>query len=245
MNSVPTKYKSLFYSLSIHLFLAVALLFAYMKEDKEHEVHTLVHLSAIHFSSPAVQVTPTAKLKKPSVKKAQKTPLQAQIKKKEVPKKLETLLKSAPAKTLEVAKLTPVKKEIKTQKKQEEIREKSISVNEEVATRQEELAQTLVSAEPKIDYEAQYMEDNIALINALIRKNLFYPRLARKRGLQGKTMVSFTLNEKGEVISIEAMGIVSSVLKKSAIKTVKKASTSFPHPKVTLALRIPIVYKLN
>lgn len=245
MKSVPTKYKSLFYSLSIHLLLAVALLFAYMKEDKKHEVHTLVKLCSIHLSSPAVQVTPTNKIKKPSVKKAQRTPLEPQVKKKEVLKKAETLKKATPAKRVEVAQLKPVKKEIKPQKKQEEIKEQIVSVNEEIATPQEEPAQTLVTAKPKIDYEAQYMEDNIALINALIRKNLFYPRLAKKRGLQGKTMVSFTLNENGEVISIEAMGIVSSILKKSAIKTVEKASSSFPHPKVTLALRIPIVYKLH
>jgi len=38
---------------------------------------------------------------------------------------------------------------------------------------------------------------------------------------------------------------VASILKKSALKTVKKASDDFPHPSQVLTLQIPIVYKLH
>ena len=243
MNSVSVKYKSLFYSLSIHALLVVVFVLAYMKTDKSHEVHSLVNLTSMHFSSPAVETMPQPIAKKPKVQKAQKLPSKVQV------KKTETVAKTAkvePVKTVEVAKLTPVvKEEPKPLEKREEVQEQIMAVNTQSTTEQEELAQTVVTAKPTVNYEAQYMQDNIALINALIRKNLFYPRLAKKRGLEGKTMVSFTLNEEGEVVSIKAMGIIASILKKSAIETVEKASSSFPHPKVTLALRIPIVYKLN
>lgn len=243
MNSVTVKYKSLFYSLSIHAVLAIAILFAYMKTDTLHEVHSLVNLSAITLCSPAVQTRPHPQAKIPKVQKAQKLPSEVQVKKAEKVTK-PTMVK--PIETVHRAKLSPVfKEEPKPLEKYEDVQEELVAENTESLNDQEELAQTVVTATPEVDYEAQYMEDNIALINALIRKNLFYPKLAKKRGLEGKTMVSFTLNEEGEVIAIEAIGMAASILKKSAIATVEKASSSFPRPKVTLALRIPIVYKLN
>jgi periplasmic protein TonB len=174
-------------------------------------------------------------------KKSKKT-VQA---KKSVVKKAET----APLKTVAMVEEKVVPQPIEEETVQEE---EPLAVSEQESTPpvmaedslEEQSAQTVVSAEPEPSYEAQYMEDHIALINALIKKNLSYPRLAQKRGLQGKTMVSFTLGMDGKISDIEALGIIASILKKSAIKTVQKASSSFPHPKETLALRIPIVYKL-
>ena len=245
MNSVPVKYKSLFYSLSIHLLMALVIIAIYMKQDQKHEVHSLVRLSAVHFSSPAVQTVPTPELKTPKVKQAKALPPKKAVKKREVVKQTPKP-KPLPVKTVEVAQLTPVIEEkVKVQEPVEPVEEQAIAVNTESAQSVEEVAQVLVTQEPKLSYEAQYVQDNIALINALIKKNLSYPRIAKKRGLQGKTVVSFVLNEEGEVINIEAFGNLTSILKKSAIKTIQKASSSFPHPKMTLALSLPVVYTLR
>jgi periplasmic protein TonB len=257
MNSTGLKYKSFFYSFSIHMFFALIVLFIYIKQDKEHETYSLVNLNSMTICSPAVQSAPdsstlkvrhtktpppeVAAEKKTVVKKVKKT-VQA---KKSVVKKAET----APLKTVAMVEEKVVPQPIEEETVQEE---EPLAVSEQESTPpvmaedslEEQSAQTVVSAEPEPSYEAQYMEDHIALINALIKKNLSYPRLAQKRGLQGKTMVSFTLGMDGKISDIEALGIIASILKKSAIKTVQKASSSFPHPKETLALRIPIVYKL-
>jgi len=294
MNGISVKYKSLFYSLSIHLLLALIFVFIYMKHDKAHEVYSLVQLNSIHLCSPSAQAMPTPKTKPHEVKNTKKTPAKPLIQKREVVKSVSKPRPvTAPVKTVETAEVSPLVREVKKPKKttakalvqkreavknipkpvtapvkrvetaelnflvQEKVVEERVKplekqaekgvmrANTESSAKQEESPAVLVKAEPEVNYEVQYMEDNLALINALIKKNLSYPRLAKKRGLEGKAMVSFVLNEEGEVVKIEALGIVASILKKSAIKTVEKASSSFPHPKVALALRIPIVYKLN
>jgi len=248
MNSASVKYKSFFYSLAIHLAIGIIALGVYFKPDKEHEVYSLVNLKSMHICTPAISQP---------VKKVQAKPKQIKQVKREVVKPLKKIVKPTP-KPVIAKKTVPLKSEplkevvfVKPEPVQPEKElQEPVEVQEEVIQKtqvamEEETAPVVAVSEPELSYEAQYMQDNIALINALIKKNLSYPRLARKRGLQGKAMVSFTLNEEGEVSDIEALGILSSILKKSAIKTVKKASNSFPHPSQVLALRIPIVYKLH
>ena len=101
MNYIGYKQKSLFYSLSAHLFIALlAFAFFYEKHQKVGEKRILMHLSARHY------VLPT---KEPVLKEAE--PVEKIIPKKtiktEVPKeiiKAEALEKSAPVKKQAVEK---------------------------------------------------------------------------------------------------------------------------------------------
>ena len=257
MNSSGLKYKSFFYSLSIHMFFALIIIFIYMKQKQEHETYSLVNLNSMTICSPTVQSAPDSSTLK--VRHTKTPPPEITAEKKTVVNKVKKVVQAkkpvvkkaeiAPLKTVAMLEEKTVPQPVLEETaKEEEITEASQEKNAppvmEEASLQEQSAQTVVSAEPELSYEAQYMEDHIALINALIKKNLSYPRLAQKRGLQGRTTVSFTLGMDGKISDIEAMGFIASILKKSAIKTVRKASSSFPHPKETLALRIPIVYKL-
>lgn len=247
MNSANLKYKSFFYSLAIHLALGLIVLSVYLKEDEKHEVYSLINLKSMQICTPDIS--------EPLIKEAIKPKKQPRIKKEHVKpiKKISKPIlkpvivqKTVPIPSEPINKLVFVEPEftqpLEKLEKEAEVQEEVIAQREVVV---EESTPVVSVSEPRISYEAQYMQDNIALINALIKKNLSYPRLAKKRGLQGKTMVSFTLNIEGEVLDIEALGALSSILKKSAIKTVKRASSSFPHPSEVLALRIPIVYKLH
>lgn len=263
MNAMEPKYKSLFYSLGIHVLFALVLAGIYYKQEKEHKVYSLVELQSINFCSPPVQTAPTKttlkvrKSQTTKVHKSQTAPTEHKAKQRPLVKK-NIPVKKALTKSVEVAELKPVPVPIPQEEAhvmqeviEEPVRKVEVAEQEntpavaEVASLEEESSQTAVSAVPKLSYEAQYMDDHIALINALIKKNLSYPRLAQKRGMQGKTMVSFTLNIDGKISDVEALGFIASILKKSAIRTIEKASPFFPHPKETLALRIPIVYKLH
>ncbi len=259
MNSVSIKYKSLFYSLSIHLLLALALLVAYMREENRHDAYTLVDLQSIHLCAPVSMSVAESTAAEQKQFKAQALP-ERQISKSQ-PIQTKDKAENLPVekKIAEVAQAMPIKKVLKpiTPVVQQESAKPVESIENEVMKKMETALQTeqemqakavpevMAVTEPRLSVEAQYMRDHIALINALIKKNLTYPRLAKKRGLQGKALVSFTLNMEGEVLDIEALGDVSSILKKSAIKTIQRASVDFPHPSEVLALRIPIVYKLH
>jgi TonB family protein len=93
--------------------------------------------------------------------------------------------------------------------------------------------------------EDRYVKVNFTYIRDIIQKNIAYPHMARKRGLEGKVVVSFIVCADGEAQDItitESSGF--EVLDRSAVEAVRKASP-FPKPPVKAALIIPVVYKLN
>ncbi len=257
MNSVPIKYKSLLYSIVVHLLLAAALLSAYVNKDSKHEAYALVDLQSICLCAPdALCQSDMKPAPKPEVAKP-KTAQKKQIKKQALPteKKVEEASNTS-AKELVALNEVPVTKV--QEDPAEELSEKPVETaqadqesevefvqQDETLLVQDAATPVATVAEPTLSVEAQYMQDHIALINALIKKNLSYPRLAKKRGLQGKTLVSFTLNTEGEILDVKAIGEISSILKRSAVKTIKKASAGFPHPSEVLALSIPIIYSLR
>lgn len=93
--------------------------------------------------------------------------------------------------------------------------------------------------------EDGYVKVNFTYIRDIIQKNIVYPHTARKRGLEGKVIVSFIVCADGEaqdIVITESSGF--EILDKSAVEAVRKASP-FPKASVKAALRIPVVYKLN
>jgi len=249
MNFLGLKSKSLIYSISIHIALGLLIATVYMKQDSKHEVYSLVDLQSIQLCAPPAEKPCKQKKDKPQKQSIETKKVHKSVKKVKKPRVEKKIIPVKRPAVKQVAILEPeVKKPLEKVLKPQEKKTEPVEETRVSKTQVQEVENTssvVTVSEPAISSEAQYMQDNIALINALIKKNLFYPRLAKKRGLQGKAMVSFTLNLEGEVIDIQALGVLSSILKKSAIKTVQKASNSFPHPKEVLALRIPIVYKLH
>jgi len=93
--------------------------------------------------------------------------------------------------------------------------------------------------------EDRYAKVNFTYIRDLIQKDTAYPHMAKKRGLEGKVVVSFTVCADGEAQDItitESSGF--EILDRSAVEAVKKASP-FPKPPDKATLIIPVVYKLN
>ncbi len=256
MNSLWHNHRSFLYSFGIHLLLGAAGFgLYYTSHDNAHEEYSKVDLKSLQICTPFAQQKPAEKPLTESCKCASEPQVLKQAAKE--PKKI-SRSKPLPPPALTKIQKVPVVKEPRVQEDQEEpLREQLQEVVEADETAQREAAAVAkqqteeapaapaVASEPSPSYEARYMQDNIALINALIKQNLNYPRLAKKRGLQGKTIISFTINTQGKVSNIEASGEAAAILKKSARKTIEKASTHFPHPETTLALQIPIVYKLN
>jgi len=93
--------------------------------------------------------------------------------------------------------------------------------------------------------EGGYVKMNFSYIRDIIQKNTSYPQMARKRGWEGKVVVSFIVCVDGyakDMAIKESSGI--DVLDRSALEAIKKASP-FPKPPAEAVLIIPVVYKLN
>ena len=82
-------------------------------------------------------------------------------------------------------------------------------------------------------------------INEIIRRNLKYPANARRRGIEGRVLVRFTIANRGKAVEIriiESSG--ASILDKASLETI--AGCSFPPPPVdSMTLDIPIIYRLE
>lgn len=90
-----------------------------------------------------------------------------------------------------------------------------------------------------------YLKNNLDKIAVLIHDNLYYPRRARKRGIEGIVVVRFHLNKEGDVTTAEIISAKQSILERAALRTINELSGEFPKPSEELTLTVPIHYKLD
>ncbi len=117
-------------------------------------------------------------------------------------------------------------------------------VEEHIITEVEEKAiiPILVSVQSP---EQSYMEEHLALIVSLLQKNIYYPRIARRRGITGEVLISFELTKDGEVKNATVLAGKYAVLNRAAITTLERLYGKFPHPSEHLSLQVPIQFRLH
>ena len=93
--------------------------------------------------------------------------------------------------------------------------------------------------------EEAYIEEHLAEIVALLQENIYYPRRARKRGIEGKVLIRFTLSKNAEVSEIHVLSSKSDILSRGAIKTIENIEDKLPKPKQKLTFNVPISYSLH
>lgn len=108
-------------------------------------------------------------------------------------------------------------------------------------------AQKAIDAPPaeEISPEEAYVKAHISEIMALLRKNLYYPRMARKRGMEGKVTVRFELLENGDIKNITVVEAGHDLLSRAAVTTIERLEGKFPLPSEPLLLNVPIMYQLR
>lgn len=91
----------------------------------------------------------------------------------------------------------------------------------------------------------KYLNENFAYIRDKILRNVSYPDTARRRGWQGKVVLSFVITANGSVRDFKIIKSTGfTMLDNSAIETVKDTAP-FPKPPGEAQLVIPIVYRLE
>ena len=85
------------------------------------------------------------------------------------------------------------------------------------------------------------LNDYLHKLRLLIEKNKEYPFEARKRGLEGKVVLEFTLNIKGELVNLKIKRSSGyAILDKAAIRAVKNATPFPPLPQEICSRQIII-----
>ena len=246
--------KALLYSLFFHALMVLFIvygLFIYEKDEPHvcpQTCHVIQLATVVKHSKPlspkAAKKTPPVerKLVKKEAPKSQQKPKKVEKKPRlvvedlpepnEVPPE-ELVVGEAPKKTPEVVAPEPVV---------EGVSETAPATLMEPVADSQEINATLM---PTHSYEEDYVETNLAQIQTLLSQNLYYPKIARKRGIEGEVMVSFCVLTNGEVQNIKVLKTSRDILGRAAIKTIKNLSGHFPKPKTELTLHVPIRYSLQ
>ena len=90
-----------------------------------------------------------------------------------------------------------------------------------------------------------YMDHHLKAISKLLQENLYYPRIARKRGIVGEVKVIFELQTDGSATHVRITSGTKSILNKAAVTTIERLSGKFPTPPIPLTLSVPINYQLQ
>jgi len=90
----------------------------------------------------------------------------------------------------------------------------------------------------------EFINRNYRKIVQAINEAKYYPRIARKRGIEGVVRVKFVLFTNGSV-SIREIETSQKYLGKAAKEAIKKASIYFPKPSQDIEFSIAIEFKLE
>ena len=234
--------KSLFFSLFIHTLFFGGLFLIYRdslpKKIAFKEKKICINLQSIKKETTnAVHKKISQPLKKEKKRVHKKVHKKApkRVKKKQIIKKKKILH------VTEIKKKTEVKQVTQEIQKKEE---SSISQTKPLivpVSKQEPVIQKA----KVVDNEKVYIQNNLHEIVLLIKENLYYPRRARKRGIEGTIVVKFFLHKDGTVSHIQVISSKSDILSRAAMKTINNLSGKFPKPSEKLTLSVPINYELK
>ena len=90
-----------------------------------------------------------------------------------------------------------------------------------------------------------YMSEHMAVIAKLLQENLYYPRMARKRHIEGEVLAAFTIETDGTVGNVALKKHARPVLDRAAVQTIESLSGLLPHPEAALTIEVPIRFVLN
>ena len=100
----------------------------------------------------------------------------------------------------------------------------------------------------KVDKMPEYPGGINALLS-YIGQNLRYPSSAQKQGIQGRVIVSFVINQKGEVVKTDLQKGVNPELNQEAIRIVNSLAKWTPGVKdgkiVSVHFSLPVNFKLQ
>ncbi len=241
--------KSFLYSLLLHgtiVLLLVALFIASQPEESATgEKRCKVMLTQV------CECLPEKRAAEPPVveKQAKPQPKKKQVEKEAAPVvKDEVVVQEVPEVEEEVAEEEVIVEEETVENETVvDAEAKELIVTPEVPVVLSPAAQQSIDAPPaeEMTPEEAYIKAHISEIMALLRKNLYYPRMARKRGIQGKVLVRFELLQNGEIRNIEVVESGRDILARAAVTTIERLEGKFPLPEGTLVLNVPIMYQLN
>ncbi len=230
---------SLFFSLLVHVALAFGAFVTY--QEYQHHVREVEERKPICLCLSQVQevvsepqaVVPPPVEAPPLIEKIELPPAV------ELPKP-KAVKKPTPIKTPKPPKKQPLK--VEEPKKIEPTEVAEVTASEVIEITEE----PVLPVKPiQKSVEERYLDEHLRIIAQLLRKNLYYPKRARKRHIEGEVVVVFQLLKNGDIGVVNVKQSSREILNNAAIKTIKKLSGKVPKPPQNITIQIPIQFRLK
>ena len=231
---------SFFISLLLHALIVALLFMAYREYKTTVAEKSDEHMVCVQLSCMSKKSTPPSAQKQ--VKKIPPKKIKQQIKK-IIVKKDKVIIKKKIVQSKTLSKQVPIPEVVEKDEKVVTPVPQKEAVQKNVRTETKKPIKTEI--EKVKSPEEEYVEEHLAEIVALLQENLYYPRRARKRGVQGEVVIRFTLSKNAEVSGIKVLSSKSEILSRGAIKTIENIEYKLPKPKQRLTFNVPISYTLN
>ncbi|MDF1875530.1 TonB family protein [Sulfurimonas sp. SAG-AH-194-I05] len=229
---------SILLSFLLHIAIIFFVVFLYksIPEKKEHSEKRVKIILCNVIDEPIIEKKEKREKKETKTEKKKATKKKI-IKKKEVIKK-------------EIRKPKPVIENILKEEPKTTIIEKPIVIPQErnttIVTKKEPTPTPKKSHKQyKKRIQKDYLNEHVQAITQLLKENLYYPRVARKRGVVGEVLIRFTLATDATVHSITVVSSEHKILSRAAIQTIENVAQDFPQPQEELILTLPIEYRLR
>lgn len=100
-------------------------------------------------------------------------------------------------------------------------------------------------AVPAPQSSERYFSEHLSQIARMLQEYLYYPRMARKRHIEGEVLAVFTLEKDGTIHDIAVKKHARKILDRAAVQTIASLSGRMPHPEQALTLEVPIRFVLK
>ncbi|MGB5917715.1 energy transducer TonB [Arcobacter sp.] len=170
------------------------------------------------------------------------------VEQEKIVKKEPVIKKEVPKKELEGKKISKkvIKKKVLKKEAVKKVVEKKIITKKhekeekKIVKKEQEFIQKSI----KKTYEQDFLNEHLKQIVVLIQKNIKYPKRAKRLNIQGKVLIRFKILTNGEIREVESIS-GHTLLIKSSIEAIEKASKAFPKVKKEIVIKVPIQYTLT
>jgi len=97
----------------------------------------------------------------------------------------------------------------------------------------------------KENYQKTYIDKNLSKIRKLIEENIYYPRKARRKHIEGEVILKFCITKNGEIEKLNVVSSSSDILTHAAKQVIIMIENQLPKPKEDITITIPLNYRLH
>ena len=245
-------FSSFIVSIFIHSIILLLFFFSYttiqkiLEQHKKKETTLCIKLNNCIVTPKNTSLQKSSLIKEPIKKiKNKKVQKKTFTKKKKLKKTTKHILptpKPKPKKITKTPKKTVKKQSLKTTvKKQRRKTDHKESLHVNSLLQQKKIKEK----QQEQSYKQIYIDKNLHKIRELIKENLYYPRKARRRHIEGKVILKVTISKQGTIKNIDIISSDHTILTHAAKQIFILIEDQIPKPKKEITLTVPISYKLH